>query len=169
MGVDAGGRFHSGRRMAQGVGDPGGRHVADGVATVVSVDRSEGRGIRAVEPESDAAESFAGAQEVVGGGAMGNGLASNACFLVRERESRMRDARECFVIQKRGRRGEYRPIQGEGDVMEPEGLGTCVAAAVEVLGRAEEPEESDDQEVKDVGVGRTVGVVLGVEDLLGCS
>ena len=37
-----------------------------------------------------------------------------------------------------------------------EGLGTGFAGTIEVLGRAEEPEESNDQEVKDMDVGGSV-------------
>lgn len=57
---------------------------------------------------------------------------------------------------------------GERDVAEQEGLGPCIVvvlAAFKVLGRAQEPEEGDNDEVDEDGVEGPIDFMVGVEDV----
>lgn len=152
-----------GGAMAKGVGEPFRWDVSRASGGVKGV---EGRGVRSVvfaEAKGDAAEGLAGTEERVRVGTVCDAFAADACFLVREREGGVRHAQNRFVIQKRGRSWENFAVQRELDVAEAEGLGPCSTSAEGVLGRSEEPEEAQYEEIEDEGVGGTFGLVLDVE------
>ena len=99
---------------------------------------------------------------------MRDGLPRNSSFLVREHESRVRDRSGSVSSFKSGYDAEEdRPIHRVVDVTKAEGLGTGFAGTIEVFGRAEEPEESNNQEIKDMDVGGSVDWVMGVKDFGG--
>ena len=117
------------------------------------------------EVEDEAAQGTAWAEEGVTGGAVPDLFAADGVLLVGKREGCVRDVRNVFVITRAGGGGDESVADGEGDVLEAEGLGVpSRGRRLEVLGGAHEPEEGDDGEVTDGPIG---GTVVGVGEVEG--
>ena len=138
------------------------------VSVVVVVNRGVGRSAIALEVACDAAQCFGGTVERVRVGTMAHSFATNGILLVREGQTRMRDAVESsLVIQRCRGRHVDRPPNGEADVAKAEGLGASFGGvAVEAFAWSQEPMECDDDEVDDMFVECAMDRVIGVE---GCG
>ena len=145
---------------AEGVRDVAGRDVV-GVPrdVVVGVDGGVGGSPVVAEVGADAQEGLDGAEASVGSGEVADLLASDSVLLVGERKGSPQDAAYVHVIQRRVKGREQVLGSVEVDVAKLEGLGPTSARAGEVFSGPEEPEESNDGEVKcllqppEVGVG----------------
>ena len=92
------------------------------------------------------------------------GLALGSILLVGKRESSILDARDATgVIQRCFSCGVVDAVDGEGDVLEEERLAASFFRSFEVLSRAQEPAEGDDDEVKGVLVEHAFFWVVKVE------
>ena len=80
----------------------------------------------------------------------------------------MRDAFHFRVIQRRRGGGHGNTVENDGDVVETESLGAAVfsGSTVEVLCWAEEPVETDDAKVDDMGIEAAEDRMV---DLEGCE
>jgi hypothetical protein len=94
-------------------------------------------------------------------------FAADGVLLVGECERGLSDkASRGLVIQRSVRGGNQAGAEGESDVLEAEGLRAAFAVAVEVFGGAEEPEETEDAEVKGVPVGPAMDFMGEVQAVL---
>ena len=156
--------------MTKGVGDELGFDREPAVVFRVAVEVAVDGGIRCctslLETQGDASQSFGWAEEVIVVCLVADLLASNAVLLVKEAQSSMVNALHYLVIQRcRGAIGDIAG-DGEGDVLEGEGMGSTVfvgCCVFELFGRAQEPLEGNDDEVDDVGVECPMFSVLEVE------
>ena len=136
-----------------------------GMRVVVIVEWRVGRGLQAPQAQGYAAEGFDPTQERVGGRPMAYSLAFDSILLVSKLELGVRDAGEVsFVMQRCCGSGVRASADGEVDVLEEEGLSAgFLVRGKEVFTGAQEPEESDNDEVCDVDVERAPDGVLEVE------
>ena len=105
-----------------------------------------------VQALGDAAESLGRAEERVIVGTVAYLFTFHCVLLVGELEAALADARDDVrVIQRRSWGAVDGVVDGEVDVAVLEGLGASLGCGRQgVLGRSQEPEEGDDDEVDDV-------------------
>ena len=164
--------------MANGVGD---EFVGDveppvvgRVRVEVSVERFGRVGIGCAKAEHDATKCLAGADVGVGRGTVADPFATDAGLLVGELERGVRDGSQGVHVIQRGVCGVVdAAVDGERHVFVAEGLRAAPRGhpvrLVGVLGRPQEPEESDEDEIGGVGVESALFRVLEVEAVRECS
>ena len=129
------------------------------------VKRSVGRGAPGEEASDDAPECLGRAEERIVGAEVADLFTLDSILLVSERKYPMSD--EGYVVRVMQRcLGGYvdSVVDGDVDVTEAEWRGAGFrTAGLDILGRLEEPEERDNDEINDVGVENPVFFVIGVE------
>ena len=116
---------------------------------------------------ADAGKRFAWAEVGVRGRGVRDTFATDGILLVIEREGGPRDAVHVQVIQRCVSGLDLDAVDGEGDVVQAEGLRAGLALAEEVLGGPQEPVEAHDTEESRVllfDAGRAVEVDEAAED-----
>ena len=168
-GINARGGGEGSGTVAKGIGDMAGldRVPLAALSVVVAEERSISRRVGELEAAGDATEGFDGTEEGVGVGAMTHLFTTDSILLVREGQEGQGDGLDgLIVMQRHCRRRMLAPVDGEGDILEEEGLGPGVwIGGLQVLGRTEEPVEGNDDEIDGVAVEETKGRVVEVEDM----
>ena len=165
-------RFNTFGGVTEGVGDEFRFGVVPfavvRVSVVVAMDRGVRVGSVALEVACDAAQRFGWAEEGVMVGSVAYELASNSILLVSEFECRRVDGGNTLhVIQRSCWARVECSVDGEGDVAEPEGLGSSFwCGGVGVLRGSEEPVPGNDDEIDGGGVSLPPDGVICVK---GCE
>ena len=134
------------------------------VRVEVVVDRAVGGGVHSAQAEGEASESLARTEEPIVGGFVTDLFALNGILLVIELQGGELYGGDIRVIQRCVEGIVDGPVEGEMDVLELEGLGASFRRGrVQVLGGSEEPPDSDEDEIDEVGVEDAILFVLGVE------
>ena len=167
--VDASGGLEVGSRIAETVRKEAGLDGVGFAVGIVGVQRCRRGGIVTTEVSREAGECLARTEVGVICSAMTDLFATHAGLLVRERECRSSDVANVLVIQSERRSGMLRVIQGEVDVAEAEDLCAGFCRGLQVFGRAQEPEETDDGQVNDVFIGLSFECMSGVQDVVEAS
>ena len=108
-------------------------------------------------------------EEGIRGGRVADLFSFVPVLLVREHEGGMRDSLGVHIIQRRVTADVDTAVDSEGDIAQAVGRGPFLARCRKVLRGSQEPEEGNNDEVHDSGVGPAVDVMVGVEAGRECS
>ena len=153
--------------VAESVGDEARRHIipVSIVRAHMVVERCLGGSVVLLQVVCKPPSGLARAVERIICSGMTHFLTPNAVLLVREFQSRVMDLEDGLVIQRCGRSRVDLAMDVEVEVTESEGLRPTVFQGVGVFGWAQQPEESQDDEVDDRFVGLAILGVVGVQGI----